>query len=115
MKTNLLKTLVAVQAVNPIGAATIFVLAYVASYIGLAALLIVAAFLVGLYFAKRPSAPETTSSVVAASVVQDASLPVETAPALPSSPLADALANGLQIREIKFSTPSNGRAKVKTV
>ena len=114
MKTHLLKTLESVQAVSPIGAATIFALAYVASYIGLAALLIVAAFLIGLYFAKRPIVAETTSSVVAA-VVQGASVPVETLPALSNSPLADALANGLAIKEIKFAAASNGRARKQTV
>lgn len=112
MKTTILNTLAAVQSVSPIGAATIFALAYVASYIGLAALLIVAAFLVGLHFAKRPIA---SPSAVVDSRVSTAAPVAEVLPALPSSPIADALANGLTIREIKFATPANGRAKKQTV
>lgn len=113
MKRHLFATLAAVQSVSPIGAGTIFAAAYLASYLGFAALLIVAAFLVGLHFAKRP-AVETTSKVETASI--STSQPAELLPALPSSsPLADALASGLSIRKIEFATPSNGRAKVKTV
>lgn len=114
MNAKLLAAVTAVQSISPLGAATIFTLAYVASYVGLAALLTVAAFLIGLHFAKRPIVVDASPSVVAAeikpSAPQQAAAP-EVLPALPSSPIVEAMANGLQIREIKFAQPTNGRAK----
>jgi uncharacterized membrane protein len=106
MKTNLLTTLAAIQSINPLGAGLIFTAAFIATYIGLAALLVVAALLFGMHFAKRPAVESQAVQLTAPQV----SLPLPVA-AQPTDQFA-----GLVVREVKLAQPANGRAaKVKTV
>ncbi len=103
------------QAVRPLPALAIFGLAYVAGLIGsTAALLVAAAFLVGLHLAQPAAAPIYLRHK-SQPATQPAAAPTAGAVNAAPHPFADQLAAGLVVREIKLGQPAaNGRPKVKT-
>lgn len=110
-KPNYRKIVADVRSINPIGAGLIFAAAWIAGFIGsFAALLIVAAFLVGLFAVKAagPIAVKPADElVVSIGGVEQAAVPV--APAV-LNPFAAA---GLAINRLEFKAPTaarNGRA-----
>lgn len=115
MRIRPIKIVAEIQSISPIGAACIFAAAWIASLLGLAAVLIVAALLAGLYLARLPSSAAVVGSTISTDIQAAPVQSVPVAQLMPSSPIADAMANGLQIRKIEFATASNGRAKKQTV
>lgn len=112
MKKKLLITLSAVQSVSPIGAATIFIVSYFSAQIGFGAMLVVIAFLIGLYLAKRPAAivsADVTTNPTKPAAELVTSLPAALPPTLPeqTGPFA-----GLVVREVKLAQPTSGKLKV---
>ena len=107
--------LTATRQLDPRAAAFIFALAYIAGLAGsVAALLIVGALLAGLYGARvvataPPIVPPPFRDVVLAPSQELLAAPVA------SSPLADAIASGLQIKSVQFSLPATARAKKTAV
>lgn len=98
-KQAICKLLHEIRTVSPIGTTTVFVAAYLAFLIGHFAALVIVAFLVGLHLAKQQTAQPAAQP---ANPLPAAKVAEVLAPQ-PSSPIADALANGLTIRKIEFS------------
>lgn len=102
------------RTVHPSGAALIFAAAYVAGLAGsLSALLIVAAFLVGLAIVRQPAAPiylrHKGQQPTAPAPTSADGATVKVAP----HPLADI--SGLVVKELKLSQPSaNGKPRITT-
>lgn len=108
MNTNFKQLATSIRSINPIGAGAIFAIAWVAGFAGsFSALLVAGSFLVGLYLASAARA------VVAAAPTAPTATTV--APTT-GSPVSDAIAAGLVIREVKLGTPAaNGRVRVSAV
>ena len=93
------------RAINPIGAAIIFALAWLAGFAGsFAALLVAAALLGGLYLAKQSAEISAPVNPPAAPVIIPAAAVHPSSGACGPS-ISEAIANGLQIRKIEFAGP----------
>lgn len=111
MSTKVKNILTATRQLDPRAAAFIFALAYVAGLTGsVAVLLIAGALLAGLYGARVAVAAPPIVPPPFRSEVSAPSQELITAPA-GNSPLADALASGLQIKSVQFSLPATACAK----
>jgi cell division protein FtsX len=97
MKTKLITLANSIRSLNPIGAAALFIVAWLAGMIGsFAALAIAAALFAGLYVARLSVVPEVVASAPAA--IESPQIPV-----LPVA-MADSLA-GMIVKKIELSQP----------
>lgn len=105
------------RSIPPAGAATIFAIAYIAGLLGsIAALFVAAALFVGLFAARlqaaelAPARAETSTIVESPQVLIPAAA-VHPGPGACGPSIAEAIANGLQIRKIEFSGPAPVKAR----
>lgn len=107
MKTQLFSLVSAARELEPSGAVVLFVAGWLAGLAGsISALLIAAALFAGLYGARIVAAAKVLPTVD----VQPIAL-AEPSAAPSSSPIAEALANGLTIKKIEFSQAAAGKAR----
>lgn len=109
-RLSTIRVLDSARSIPPAGAATIFAIAYLAGLLGsVAALFVAAALFVGLFAAARAAelAPARAEKLNIVETKAAELLPA----AAPSSPIADAIANGLTIRKIEFSGPAPVKAR----
>lgn len=106
MKITLVSIVAAARSINPMGAAAIFLVAWLAGLAGsLAALFVALALFAGLYGAKTVASPIVVQSVPAEPVVSSA-------PAVVAATSAVDQFAGLVVREVKLAQPTGKPAKV---